>query len=77
MNTKADTAGRLTLRINGQPERLATATIAALLASRDLAPDARGIAIALNGRVVPRDAWTTTALHEGDSVEIVRAMQGG
>jgi sulfur carrier protein len=69
--------GSVTLRVNGQQEQLTTATITALLASRDLAPDMRGIAIALNGRVIPRDAWKATVLHDGDSVEIVRAMQGG
>jgi sulfur carrier protein len=70
-------AGSVTLRVNGQQEHLAAPTIIALLASRDLAPDMRGIAIALNGRVIPRDAWNATVLREGDSVEIVRAMQGG
>ncbi len=37
----------------------------------------RGIAVALNGAVVPRAAWPQTALKPGDSVEIVRARQGG
>ena len=63
--------------VNGSKESLAAATIAELLLARELAPDARGIAIALNGRLVPRAAWTTTPLREGDQVEIVRAMQGG
>jgi sulfur carrier protein len=67
----------LTLRVNGQQEHLASATLAALLTARALAPDTRGIAVALNGRVVAREAWATTPLHDGDSVEIVRAMQGG
>ena len=67
----------LTLRVNGRQERLASATLAAVLAARELASDARGVAVALNGRVVPREAWATTVLHDGDTVEIVRAMQGG
>jgi sulfur carrier protein len=37
----------------------------------------RGIAIALNGSVVPRSAWSETTLKPGDNIEIVRAMQGG
>ena len=37
----------------------------------------RGIAVALNGSVVPRAAWRATAFKAGDSVEIVRARQGG
>jgi sulfur carrier protein len=63
--------------VNGSKENLAATTISELLLARELAPDVRGIAIALNGRVVPRAAWTTTLLREGDEVEIVRAMQGG
>lgn len=39
--------------------------------------DAKGIAIAINGAVVRRVAWAQTPLADGDSVEIVRAMQGG
>ena len=39
--------------------------------------DRRGIAVALNGSVIPRAAWGETALRPGDSIEIVRAMQGG
>ena len=37
----------------------------------------RGLAVALNGAVVPRAAWPSTTLREGDRVEIVRARQGG
>jgi sulfur carrier protein len=40
-------------------------------------PNPKGFAIALNGAVVRRDAWASTPLHEGDQVEIIRAMQGG
>ena len=76
-HVSADPSAPMTLRINGTPERLDTATIAALLTARELAPDTRGIAVALNGRVVPRNDWATTPLHDGDTVEIVRAMQGG
>jgi len=37
----------------------------------------RGFAISLNGAVVRRVAWPTTAVRDGDMVEIVRAMSGG
>jgi sulfur carrier protein len=40
-------------------------------------PNPKGFAIALNGAVVRRDAWATTALNDGDRIEIIRAMQGG
>jgi sulfur carrier protein len=73
----AGAAIAIMLYVNGAEERLAAATIADLMAARAHAPNARGVAVALNGRVVPRAAWAETALRDGDRVEIVRAMQGG
>jgi sulfur carrier protein len=37
----------------------------------------RGIAVAVNGDVVPRTGWTERALADGDAVEILTAVQGG
>jgi thiamine biosynthesis protein ThiS len=37
----------------------------------------RGFAISLNGVAVRRADWTTTAVCDGDSIEIVRAVPGG
>jgi sulfur carrier protein len=73
--TQATVAAQI--RINGQDEVLAVATLAALLAEKAVDTGQRGIAVALNGSVVPRSAWAQTALKPGDSVEIVRARQGG
>ncbi|HLH94505.1 MAG TPA: sulfur carrier protein ThiS [Xanthobacteraceae bacterium] len=65
------------IRINGADEPLAAATLAALLEEKAVDVGQRGIAVALNGAVVPRAAWGETPLKAGDSVEIVRARQGG
>ena len=65
------------IRINGQDEVLSAATLAALLEEKAVDVTQRGIAVALNGSVVPRSAWAATALKPGDNVEIVRARQGG
>lgn len=37
----------------------------------------RGVAVALNGSVVPRDGWDSTVVNDGDAVEVLTAMQGG
>ena len=66
-----------TIRVNGESEPLAAVTVEALLAERAVDTGQRGIAVALNGAVVPRAAWRDTQLKPGDSVEIVRARQGG
>jgi sulfur carrier protein len=65
------------IRVNGETEPLVAATIETLLAEKAVDTAQRGIAVALNGTVVPRAAWRDTALKPGDSVEIVRARQGG
>jgi sulfur carrier protein len=36
-----------------------------------------GVAAAVNGAVVPRAAWDSTTLAEGDQVEVLTAVQGG
>ena len=44
----------------------------------DLLPaERRGIAVALNGAVVPRAEHATIRLSDGDVVEIVTAVHGG
>ena len=62
--------------VNGAAEPLAAATLAELVAGR-IVEGQRGIAVALNGAVVPRAAWPQTPLGIGDRVEIVRVLQGG
>ena len=66
-----------TIRVNGESEPLASATVEALLAEKAVDTGQRGVAVALNGTVVPRAAWRETFLKPGDHVEIVRARQGG
>jgi sulfur carrier protein len=65
------------IRLNGQDEPLIAATLAALLEEKAVDFAQRGIAVALNGAIVPRAAWPQTPLKPGDNVEIVRARQGG
>lgn len=42
-----------------------------------LAPDERGVAVAVNREIVPRSRWYKAQLVEGDRVEILEAAQGG
>ncbi|MHA7132255.1 sulfur carrier protein ThiS [Oerskovia turbata] len=70
--------------VNGERHPLAvpttvTALVAALLPELAADPgDApRGVAVAIDDAVLPRSAWTTTLVHDGDQVEIVTAVQGG
>lgn len=38
---------------------------------------AEGIAVSVNGRVIPRGEWEHCALGAGDEVEVVTAVAGG
>ena len=64
--------------VNGEPRELpAGTTVAIMVASLPGAPEGRGVAVALDGQVVPRGAWGATELADGARVEVVAAVQGG
>lgn len=64
--------------LNGQRADVhAGETVVAVLARLGLDVDARGVAVAVDGEVVPRDAWESFALGEDAQVEVLTAMQGG
>ncbi len=64
--------------LNGESSDVrAGETVAAVLARLGLGLDARGVAVAVDGEVVPRVAWESFALAEDARVEVLTAMQGG
>jgi sulfur carrier protein len=64
--------------LNGNPQgNGAGETVAAVLRLLDLGVDARGVAVAVAGEVVPRTMWETFVIAEGARVEVLTAMQGG
>jgi sulfur carrier protein len=64
------------LVVNGAPTTLPEATsLDALVDRLGIAP--QGVAIALDGQVVPRSQWRVTTLAAGVHVEIVTAAAGG
>ncbi len=66
------------IELNGEScEVAAGETIAALLGRFELSPDARGVAVAVDGVVVPRARWQSFAIAEDARVEVLTAMQGG
>lgn len=63
------------LVVNGQALDAKSATLADLLSELDIA--AERCATALNSELVPRGERPSTALKQGDRIEILKAMQGG
>jgi sulfur carrier protein len=69
--------GGVELIINGKSLSVRAGTVSALLEFLGYGDEPRGIAVAVNGEVVPRGRWVAQPVAEGDRVEIVGAVQGG
>ncbi len=70
----------MTIELNGEPVELADGASVADAVERagiETRSETRGVAVALDGEVVPRAAWEATPLREGQGVEVLRAIQGG
>jgi sulfur carrier protein len=68
----------MTIWLNGEAADLpAGVSLEQAVAATGAPTDTRGIAAAVDGEVVPRDEWQSTALSEGQRVEVVQAVQGG
>jgi thiazole synthase len=66
------------IELNGEGQELAAAaTLADAVRESGAGEAARGVAVALDGEVVPRGEWERTPLREGQSVEVLAAIQGG
>jgi sulfur carrier protein len=64
------------LTVNGDEQVVpAEATVASLVAGLGLEP--RGVAVAVDGEVVPRRTWPERTLRAGEQVEILTIAQGG
>lgn len=64
------------VRLNGETRELPDGTTTAQ-AVAELTAFGTGVAVAVNGDVVPRGSWAATRLWDGDQVEVVTAVQGG
>lgn len=67
---------QIQVQLNGKPCQIAAGiTVAELLESQHV--DAACVAVALEQMFVPRRAYATTEIFEGQAIEIVAPMQGG
>jgi sulfur carrier protein len=68
----------MSVLVNGDARELAPgAVVADVVGDLTGAARPRGVAVAVNGAVVPRTQWAVTTLYDGDSVEVLTAVQGG
>lgn len=61
--------------INNEKKEIKATNVSELAA--ELALPERGVALAINNRIVTRNAWEETSLNEGDNVTIIKAAFGG
>jgi thiamine biosynthesis protein ThiS len=64
------------VQINGDEREFASELTLAALVER-LGMNPQRVAIELNRAIVPRERWATTALQEGDRLEVVHFVGGG
>lgn len=64
--------------VNGDERELPPdATVTMAVGALGVAPETPGVAVALDGEVLPRAEWPRRALAPGARVEVVTAIQGG
>jgi sulfur carrier protein len=64
------------LTVNGEQEQWDEGVTLADLVSRRLRSD-RGVAAAVDGAVAPRSGWGQLILQDGQTIELLTAVQGG
>ena len=65
-------------RVNGEDAGAEDATtVSSVIRSMGRDPSAPGVAVAVNGEVVPRSDWDSRTIGDGDEVEVLAAIGGG
>lgn len=66
------------IKVNGELVEVPEPAVVAAVVTQVVGADRRrGVAVAVNGEVVPRAEWDSTVLASGDQVEVLTASQGG
>ena len=65
------------IMVNGETVPLNGGDICSLLAGKGIDESQGGVAVAINGEVVPRGDWDQTPLKPNDKIEIVHIVRGG
>ena len=66
----------MNLILNGKPHQTGSLKLIELLRELGL-NEPKGMAIAINDRVIPKSTWNVHDLKPNDRIEIIRATQGG
>ena len=68
----------MNITFNGKPAHLHEGTtLGGLLREHKISDKTDGVAVAVNDAVVPRRQWADVHLRDGDTIEVIHAVQGG
>lgn len=68
----------MTVIINGDATEMPDGSgLTDILKQRNIDPDHKGVAVAVNNSVVPRDKRDSFIIRENDNILIIKATQGG
>ena len=67
----------MTISLNNQTIEIEAQQVLSILISKQVGEKQNGIAVAVNGRVVPKTSWTEVTVNENDEILIIKATQGG
>ncbi len=67
----------MNLKVNGQAHRIEKVENIAAVLKHFQVEQMTGLAVALNYTVVARQDFEKAVVHDGDEIEIIRAVQGG
>ena len=66
---------KMKIQINNTPKETQATTLSAIIAEAGL-PE-KGIAAAIDNKMIPKAEWESTPLHEGANIVIIKAACGG
>ncbi len=67
----------MTVSLNNQTLEIEAQMMLSNLVFQQVGENQKGIAVAINGQVIPKSAWSETQISENDELLIIKATQGG
>jgi sulfur carrier protein len=63
--------------VNNQPIQTEEQTSLLAIVNSQVGENSKGLAVAINEEVIPKNEWEKTILNQNDQVLIIKATQGG
>ncbi len=67
----------MTITINNKQVEVVAQEVLQQIVFDQMGENPKGIAVAVNGQVIPKDFWIETKVKENDELLIIKATQGG